>query len=89
MLDRGNSQTSNVQKGSPPIGRAGILRLTQDGKPVGSSILGDKDPLNKYYAYGLRNGFGIDFDPMTKKLWDTENGPNFGDEINLVRTRIQ
>ena len=47
-------------------------------------ILGDEDPLNKYYAYGIRNSFGIDFDPVTGKLWDTENGPNFGDEINLV-----
>jgi glucose/arabinose dehydrogenase len=40
--------------------------------------------LNKYYAYGIRNSFGIDFDPVTGKLWDTENGPGFGDEINLV-----
>jgi aldose sugar dehydrogenase len=47
-------------------------------------ILGDEDPLNKYYAYGIRNSFGIDFDPVTGKLWDTENGPGFGDEINLV-----
>ena len=37
-----------------------------------------------YYAYGLRNSFGIDFDPVSGKLWDTENGPGFGDEINLV-----
>jgi aldose sugar dehydrogenase len=49
-----------------------------------SGILGDGDPLNKYYAYGIRNSFGIDFDPVTGKLWDTENGPGFGDEINLV-----
>jgi aldose sugar dehydrogenase len=47
-------------------------------------ILGDEDPLNKYYAYGIRNSFGIDFDPVTGNLWDTENGPDFGDEINLV-----
>jgi glucose/arabinose dehydrogenase len=47
-------------------------------------ILGDEDPLNKYYAYGIRNSFGIDFDPVTGKLWDTENGPGFGDEINFV-----
>jgi len=40
--------------------------------------------LNYYYAYGIRNSFGIDFDPVTGKLWDTENGPTFGDEINLV-----
>ena len=37
-----------------------------------------------YYAYGIRNSFGMDFDPITGKLWDTENGPNYGDEINLV-----
>ncbi len=40
--------------------------------------------LNLYYAYGIRNSFGIDFDPVTGYLWDTENGPAFGDEINLV-----
>ena len=40
--------------------------------------------ISKYYAYGIRNSFGLDFDPITGKLWDTENGPTFGDEINLV-----
>jgi glucose/arabinose dehydrogenase len=43
-----------------------------------------KFPLNLYYAYGIRNSFGIDFDPVTGKLWDTENGEGYGDEINLV-----
>jgi aldose sugar dehydrogenase len=47
-------------------------------------ILGDEDPLNKYYAYGIRNSYGIDFDPVTGNLWDTENGGSCGDEINLV-----
>jgi aldose sugar dehydrogenase len=47
-------------------------------------IIGDEDPLNKYYAYGIRNSFGLDFDPVAGNLWDTENGPGFGDEINLV-----
>jgi glucose/arabinose dehydrogenase len=38
-----------------------------------------------YYAYGIRNSFGMGFDPVSGKLWDTENGPsNWGDEINLV-----
>ncbi|HKQ20549.1 MAG TPA: PQQ-dependent sugar dehydrogenase, partial [Nitrososphaeraceae archaeon] len=50
----------------------------------GHGILGDNATLDKYYAYGIRNSFGIDFDPITGKLWDTENGPSFGDEINLV-----
>jgi aldose sugar dehydrogenase len=66
-------------------GRAGILRVDLDGNPVnGQEILGGGYPLNLYYAYGIRNSFGIDFDPVTGNLWDTENGPTFGDEINLV-----
>jgi glucose/arabinose dehydrogenase len=97
-----SGQISNDDDGPPPDGRGGILRVTQQGEAVETSlniddendenpdensingILGDEDPLNKYYAYGIRNSFGIDFDPVTGKLWDTENGPGFGDEINLV-----
>ncbi|MFL6480533.1 MAG: PQQ-dependent sugar dehydrogenase [Nitrososphaera sp.] len=37
-----------------------------------------------YYAYGIRNSFGMDFDPVTGYIWDTENGRNDSDEINLV-----
>jgi aldose sugar dehydrogenase len=36
-----------------PDGRSGILRVTQDGKPVGNGILGNTYPLNLYYAYGM------------------------------------
>ena len=68
-----------------PDGRGGILSIDQNGRQIANhGLLGDKDPLNKYYAYGIRNSFGMDFDPLTGKLWDTENGPTFGDEINLV-----
>jgi glucose/arabinose dehydrogenase len=49
-----------------------------------SSILGDEYPLNLYYAYGIRNSFGMDFDPVTGKLWDVETGRYFGEEVNLV-----
>jgi aldose sugar dehydrogenase len=77
-------QISNNDEGPPPDGRGGILRVTQEGEVVRPTIFGDEDPLNKYYGYGIRNSFGIDFDPLTGKLWDTENGPGFGDEINLV-----
>jgi glucose/arabinose dehydrogenase len=77
-------QTQNLAEGRKPNGTGGILRVTQDGKPVGNGILGDTFPLNLYYAYGIRNSFGMDFDPVTGKLWDTENGLNCCDEINLV-----
>jgi aldose sugar dehydrogenase len=78
------TQSQNIKNGPPPDRTSGILRITQDGKPVGNGILSDTFPLNLYYAYGIRNSFGMDFDPVTAKLWNTENGPGFGDEINLV-----
>ena len=78
------TESQNIKNGPPPDRTSGILRITQDGKPVGNGILGNTFPLNLYYAYGIRNSFGLDFDPVTGKLWDTENGPGFGDEINLV-----
>ncbi|HSF49748.1 MAG TPA: PQQ-dependent sugar dehydrogenase [Nitrososphaeraceae archaeon] len=79
------TKTQNFEDGEPIDGRAGILRITQDGKPVGAEgILGNEYPLNLYYAYGVKNSFGIDFDPITGKLWLTENGPKYGDEINLA-----
>ena len=80
---RTNAQ--NYENGTKPDGRAGILRLTQDGNVIGNGILGNEYPLDMYYAYGIRNSFGMDFDPVTGNLWDTENGPNYGDEINLVK----
>jgi aldose sugar dehydrogenase len=78
------TKTQNYEDGKPIDGRAGILRITQDGKPVGTGIIGNEYPLNLYYAYGVKNSFGIDFDPITEKLWLTENGPKYGDEINLA-----
>src|SRR5919106_1060740 len=77
--------TQNYQNGAEPDGRSGILRITQDGSPVpNGGIIGAQPPLDLYYAYGIRNSFGINFDPVTGNLWDTENGPGEGDEINLV-----
>jgi glucose/arabinose dehydrogenase len=60
------------------------LRVTKDGDALGNGLLGSQYPLNLYYAYGIKNSFGIVFDPITNNLWATENGPQFGDEINLV-----
>ena len=78
------TMAQNYQEGIVPDGRSGILVVTQEGKPTGKHTLGSSFPLNLYYAYGIRNSFGIDWDPVTGYLWDSENGPNFGDELNLV-----
>jgi aldose sugar dehydrogenase len=88
-VDGHQTQAQNIESGEEPDGTSGILRITQDGKSVVSSagtvgILGNTYPLNLYYAYGIRNSFGFDFDPVSGNIWDTENGPGYGDEINLV-----
>lgn len=80
------TKAQNVRDGPAPDGRGGILRVTFDGDTVGGKgILGEEDHLNKYYAYGLRNSFGIGFDSLTGNLWVTENGQSKHDEINLVK----
>ncbi|TLX85664.1 MAG: PQQ-dependent sugar dehydrogenase, partial [Thaumarchaeota archaeon] len=78
------TKAQNHEEGVEADGRAGILRITQNGKAINGGILGKSHPLDKYFAYGIRNSFGIAFDPITGNLWDTESGPEFGDEINLV-----
>ena len=54
----------------------GILRITPDGNPVlddkGHGIIGDTFPLNLYYAYGIRNGFGMDLTP-SQGSYGTQN----------------
>ncbi len=78
------TKAQNVKNGPPADGTGGIMRVTQDGQSVPNSPFGDEPPLSYYFAYGIRNSFGIAFDPDSGKLWDTENGPDFGDEINEV-----
>ena len=77
------SMVQNFENGSEPDGTSGILRVGRNGE-VPEPIIGT-DAFGKYYfAYGIRSGYGMDFDPMTGLLWDTENGAPFVDEINLV-----
>lgn len=78
----GNIQ--NIMRGSSPDGTSGILRITQDGKSVQNGPFGSSVPNILYYAYGIRNSFGFDFDPVTGNLWDSENGGIDKDEINYV-----
>lgn len=59
------TKAQNHQEGVDAYGRAGILRVTENGKAVEGGILGKTHPLDKYFAYGVRNSFGIAFDPVT------------------------
>jgi aldose sugar dehydrogenase len=83
-LDGHITMAQNVKGGGWPDGSSAILRITQDGQALEGGVLGDNGIIKKYYAYGIRNSFGMDFDPVTNMVWDTENGPSYGDEINLI-----
>jgi glucose/arabinose dehydrogenase len=79
------TEAENYENGQVPDLTGGVLHVDQEGHPLDEGYLGTEYPLNLYYAYGIRNSFGMDRDPTTGNLWNTENGPDFGDEINLVK----
>jgi glucose/arabinose dehydrogenase len=83
-----DGQLQNFPDGPPPDDTSVILRVNlEDGSAAPDNPFANSgdDALSKYYAYGIRNSFGMDFDPVTGNLWDTENGPASYDETNLVR----
>jgi glucose/arabinose dehydrogenase len=77
-------QLQNIQSGPNPDDSGVIFRVNpQDGSAAGDNPF-QGDPLNRYFAYGVRNSFGMAFDPITGILWNTENGEQSYDEINIV-----
>jgi len=71
-----------------------VLRLNDDGTTptdnpffgVNSGLTGEAaNNVKKLYAYGVRNGFGMAFDPLSGNLWTQENGDDAFDEMNRVR----
>ena len=70
-----------------------VLRLNDDGTtpvdnplfPAGAAIGGEVgENIQKIFAYGIRNSFGMAFDPKSGKLWVQEHGDDAFDEMNLV-----
>ena len=83
-----DGKDQNIVNGPNPDFSGAILKINpNDGSPAPNNpFQGDNpdDPLNWYQAYGIRNSFGLGVDPVTGTLWDTENGAQSYDEINLV-----
>jgi len=63
--------------------RGVLFRINLDGESISSNPFAD-EKLSKYYSYGIRNGYGLAVDPITNQVWDTENGPELFDEVNLI-----
>ena len=63
-----------------------IFKITKDGKPAaGNPFINQPGAMPEIYAYGIRNCQGLDFNPVTGDLWESEFGPRGGDEINIIK----
>lgn len=69
---------TDIQKGK-------ILRLTPEGKvPTDNPFVGKEGFLPEIYSYGHRTPTGITLNKATGEIWETEMGPNGGDEVNRI-----
>jgi glucose/arabinose dehydrogenase len=76
----GDGHTSSNAQDTSDNDRGKVLRMTGHGDvPNDNPFAGEL-----IYSYGNRNSFGFAFDPETDNLWQTENGPQCNDEINLI-----
>jgi aldose sugar dehydrogenase len=79
FVERDRAQRLNDHAGK-------ILRLTQDGAPAASNpFMGRQDAKPEIFTYGNRNMQGLAIHPDTGQLWETEHGPQGGDELNLIQ----
>lgn len=63
-----------------------ILRLNDDGSiPKDNPLVKNSKALPEIYSYGHRFTLGLTTHPQTGALWQSENGPNGGDEINVIK----
>ena len=69
----------------PGSHRGKILRVRDDGSvPPDNPFVGRAGYKPQIYSMGHRNTLALIFHPVTGALWNAENGPNGGDEINVV-----
>ena len=83
-----DGKLQNFLDGPEPDDTGVILKVNpNDGSAAPNNPFANSGSsvLSRYYAYGIRNSFGLTIDPITNMLWDTENGPSEYDEVNLVR----
>jgi glucose/arabinose dehydrogenase len=72
------AEPARAQDPADPAGK--VLRLVRNGSRPGDNPISGSLAL----SFGHRNSFGIGFDPLTGRLWQSENGPNCEDEVNLI-----
>ncbi len=80
--ERNVPQTS--QEPNTHLGK--IVRIRDDGSvPQDNPFIGKAGYLPEIYTLGHRNPLGLYVNPITNDLWSTEEGPQGGDELNLIK----
>ena len=63
-----------------------VLRLRDDGSiPSDNPFVGQSGYNPAIYSLGHRSSLGLAVHPATGEVWQSENGPNGGDELNIIR----
>jgi len=63
-----------------------VLRLKDDGTvPPDNPFVGQAGKRPEVYTLGHRGTLGLAMHPGTGEIWQNENGPNGGDEINILK----
>jgi len=79
----GDNEAMKAQDLSELAGK--VLRLRDDGTvPPDNPFVHRAGARPEIYTYGHRNGLGLALEPETGRIWECENGPNGGDEVNIL-----
>jgi glucose/arabinose dehydrogenase len=63
-----------------------ILHLNDDGTPAkGNPFIGQAGAKPEIFTMGHRTVLGLTAHPVTGVIWETENGPQGGDEVNILK----
>jgi glucose/arabinose dehydrogenase len=82
-VSNGDSNSDAAQ--DPNSNRGKIMRLRDDGSiPPDNPFAGRAGYLPEIYSLGHRNTLGLIVNPVNGELWNNENGPDGGDEINVI-----
>jgi glucose/arabinose dehydrogenase len=77
--------TSGGDAQDPMTHSGKVLRLNDDGSvPEDNPFVGRKGYKPEIYSLGHRSSLGLAVHPGTGELWQSENGPNGGDELNII-----
>jgi len=80
------ASVANMKDAQDPSHDKGkVLRLRDDGTvPPDNPFVGRAGYKPEIYSLGHRNQLGLAIHPQTGAVWSNENGPNGGDEINVI-----